>query len=276
MINHARTLLLNQSATIAGPASGVQNAELIDINFMPLQLPQALQVVRDTYIPSNYTIYQQNAVMAWLMRLLHSADLTPYTLVIDPRYTYDLDNDFTVAINRAAIQVDKWRADNCSVDLVYIYQPISAWAGDNNIMTWVFQRISPSVLSIQFTQRPVQNYSVVFKSGTTPIASLLDPILSYRLTSSTNMLDGDFRFILTYYPQLMFSLPALLTRLSLVQSKAGIVFDPWGPYASQITELKNLWYQSTEAPVRAGAFLLAYMLQCERLRQGLPLRTNVS
>lgn len=87
MINHARTLLLNYSAANAiGRGSA---AEYVPNNFVPVKLPNALEIVRRTLFGVSSTA--NDAVLfrvRELLRYIHETELGDYIYALDSRVTY--------------------------------------------------------------------------------------------------------------------------------------------------------------------------------------------
>lgn len=88
MINHVRTLLLNQ---LPQPAD-TPGVEFVDPTFRPVNLPQWMLDVLVVLLPPGSTDEQRNYRMIAVLRILHQIDLLPYTLMFDPRVTYTLSD----------------------------------------------------------------------------------------------------------------------------------------------------------------------------------------
>ena len=69
MINHARTLLLNRSASYF---TGVALSEYIPPDFVPVKLPASLAGMRDILFPQGIDKLAENTIAARLMQLLHA------------------------------------------------------------------------------------------------------------------------------------------------------------------------------------------------------------
>jgi len=86
MINHTRTLLLNQ---LAVTCLGHAHNEYIDPNFIPVRLTVELQKIKDTLFTVSDIDIQLNTVLGFL-NILHINLLEPHTLFFDSRITYHI------------------------------------------------------------------------------------------------------------------------------------------------------------------------------------------
>ncbi|HDL85943.1 MAG TPA: hypothetical protein ENH11_06425, partial [Candidatus Acetothermia bacterium] len=88
MINHARTLLLNESPTNR-PAFDDHGEEYIPAAFTAQSLPSYLTRLRSIFLGTRSDPLYQNFRLAQLMGVLHSNDVArEYVLGLDGRYTY--------------------------------------------------------------------------------------------------------------------------------------------------------------------------------------------
>lgn len=88
MINHVRTLLLNQDGDGAAQGPG---EEYTPPSYLAAELPAELQKVRDVLFGASpdrrMLLYRVRQFMA----ILHSTPLSPFVTMDDPRITYRLD-----------------------------------------------------------------------------------------------------------------------------------------------------------------------------------------
>jgi hypothetical protein len=93
MINHARTLLLNQSRNRAHYSD--YGYEYVPPEFKPVVMPAVLQTLRRLLFgaaPDNYFLnFRANELLAYV----HSTELAEYAYRFDPRVTYWPKNDLT-------------------------------------------------------------------------------------------------------------------------------------------------------------------------------------
>ena len=122
MINHTRTLLLNQ---LAVSCTGLEYNEYIDPNFIPVGLTPQLQQVY-TVIYSTLGMADRLKILTGLLSILHINLLEPYTLYFDSRITYNkraldlMSNDITiVSVNTLNNQLDQRLLDYNVLNAVF-------------------------------------------------------------------------------------------------------------------------------------------------------------
>lgn len=108
MINHARTLLLNESPADR-PAYGENGEEYIPAGYTRLQYPGYLMRLRNVFLGSGSDPLYQNYRLAQLMAVAHSNDVCrDLILGLDSRITYDpmragferyISGDLVTAVN---------------------------------------------------------------------------------------------------------------------------------------------------------------------------------
>lgn len=157
-----------------------------------------------------------------------------------------------------------------SDDLEYVdptYTPIAlpAWLSD------VQELIVPQQLSTQdAAQRVLQVLQLVHNLDLVKYTKMFDPRIAYSFT------DNAFKDLrLTTIADVGLDIPLLLERLEQHDrgSRGGdTVFAAWSEYQAQLDDLRIIWYQSSEALNRIGAYLLAYCVQVERVRRGVSFR----
>lgn len=86
MINHARTVLLNERPEVAMGVSTIY----VPTDFEPIQIPQDSQALYDFLFPITMTLTQKVSRVDAIVQLLHSGELSHYCTDLDPRITYFL------------------------------------------------------------------------------------------------------------------------------------------------------------------------------------------
>ena len=125
MINHTRTLLLNQ---LAVTCNGYVDNVYIDPNFTPVRLTPELQKVRGVlFIDTN--IGQQLKTVMGLLKIVHISLLDAYTLYFDHRITYDLT------------KLSMTNYDTLLVSIISLQQQLERLLLDYNILNAVFKPI---------------------------------------------------------------------------------------------------------------------------------------
>lgn len=102
MVNHARTLLLNETAVDCAAYSDVY----ITPSFAPVALPRDLAKVRSTIYPAGMALPQRIAVADRLISLCEVAELRPYLCAFDARVLSRAPVTLTAFISSAADDVD--------------------------------------------------------------------------------------------------------------------------------------------------------------------------
>lgn len=86
MINHARTLLLNQPAQFIGHYA--DTAEYIPPTFTPVVLSQALSFIRNVLFGTTTDAYFVQFRVRELLRYIHETEFSSYLYALDSRVTY--------------------------------------------------------------------------------------------------------------------------------------------------------------------------------------------
>lgn len=87
MINHIRTLLLNQGAETK-PEPDFPGEQFVPETFKPIQLPSSVMRFRNTVFGRNPDRLMLNYRLWQLLMLLHSTELSEYVTALDKRVTY--------------------------------------------------------------------------------------------------------------------------------------------------------------------------------------------
>lgn len=93
VINHARTLLINRKPDNVS-YGGQLGDEYYPSNYVPvMSMPTYLSSIRNMLLGANPDRVFLNYRARQYMALLHSTELLEFVLELDPRITYDVDND---------------------------------------------------------------------------------------------------------------------------------------------------------------------------------------
>lgn len=90
MVNHIRTLLLNE------PAAKTTGGVYTPADFMPVPVPAEFEGVREVLFSRNASLALREATTDGLVRLCHAGELEPYALTFDTRITYGAATDATL------------------------------------------------------------------------------------------------------------------------------------------------------------------------------------
>lgn len=292
MINHVRTLLLNKSAFDSAKES---SSEFVDVNFKPSILTESLQGLLNVLLPNTFNMYQLNYTLAYIMRILHTPDLEPYTLMYDPRYTYSLNNDFFAKLKQKSLNVNgskfedfklivNYNTNRLNSDLLY---PLK-WELTNILSSKVvnglridtFDPETIQVLRTDFNGDIKESYiKTNFRNTTSQNIFLTDFISVYFKSEANSLPDRKVKFKIEFTPP-----PNVLVSDVIIQfieevKKIGIVNllnTGWDGYGEQRNELINIWRHTKEYNILFGVAVLALSLRLEQLRLKIPILTRDS
>ena len=151
------------------------------------------------------------------------------------------------------------------VDPSYVPVVLPAWLAD------VAEILVPQDLSTQdAAQRVLGLLQPLHNLDMVEYTKMFDPRIAYSFSDNAFK---DLRLTPINDVGLDFSL--LLERLEQHDRSTGggdTVFSAWSEYQTQLDDLRTIWYQSSEALNRIAAYLLAYCVQIERIRNAVPFR----
>lgn len=98
MINHVRTILLNEHNSVAGPATGLPYAEYIDPVFVPFNVPTTLRPMSMALYSPGMSIAEKLVQTRGILTLIHLPLFEQYILYFDKRITYSLTDDISNTI----------------------------------------------------------------------------------------------------------------------------------------------------------------------------------
>lgn len=276
MINHVRTLLLNRHHTSAGLESGAPGAEFVDYEFQPLALPQLFADIRSVLMPDGFTPYQENCILAYVMRLLHTPDLEPFMLAFDARTTYKLGADYIATLRRAPLSTAISASDDCNVTLEADYSATEKWTGPGDVMRWTVRHTRGMGQSVQirYNGGEASEHQITFIGDNSSKLTLVGGQLTVGFKSPDRQLSGDFKYDIVLSAPVELNLCAILDRFAGLDARhqaSVVVFDSWVPYTNNLNALARIWTYSEEPILKVGAFLLGYAYQCERMRLGEPV-----
>lgn len=280
MINHVRTLLLNQNDTTSGLGSGIQSAELVDPGFQPLVLPNVLKEVVNTLLPSGYTSYQRNKALNYLISFVHTPELAPYTLKFDTRITYLTPPELHTSLAESVVDVSTWSDTSSDTELRYTYTA-NKLATNGTVMRWsvVHTEDNNNTVLIRYEDGIEKSVPVTIKNNLTDSIALIDNCLYFRLYSPSGELNSRSKFDIVFYAPLNIDAVKLLAKLRRMELKRGdthVLFDPYTPYTDQLNELKQIWQTSNELTLQLGSYILALAYQLERLRLNFNMPSQFS
>lgn len=244
MINHARTLLLNDP--VDRPDLGVFGEEYVPQDAPILPLPTYLRTVHQALMGSTPEELYQNNILRLYMLALHSIPQTrDYILGLDPRYTYSLGNEPLV---REAV-VAAYPAENNAP--VLVGSPVSdPGMGVSAFLYEVTASGDPATVTVRETgrgkmQQAVYPDKIKLSCGADLVFSWGNPFGEWQVAVKA---------------PLGFGVPGVLSRVNaLTVSKTMMREAP--------EEFRRLWETQTAVESLAG-YLAGVVWHLERIRNG--------
>jgi len=267
MVNHLRTLLLNRSASYF---DGIPMSEYIDPAYTPILLPADFQSVRNILIPNGIDKSTENYIASMLMTIAHQPELDYYTLLPDPRLTYDSRNISIADLVNPNIRLSTSKSSACDLDFKYAIDicGIPKTIGQSGRHIWYLSNYSTDTIKITGTRTGER--LVVVTDPMQPHMSKRIELINGYLSAYMLMPSGNLTgtFIATYDTLIAapYNMPVLLEQFHT--ALAGIAHNLFVSQSGYTTELKSLfaaYVNSPEAVLRLGCLIVAYLLQCDLL-----------
>ena len=255
MINHARTLLMNVAGS--APLAGVKGEEIVDPAFLRLELPTAIQTVRQVLFGTDPDRHMLNYRCRQLLALVEATPLLGYLLKLDRRQTYRFSTELvpdeawdpvvTALAGAGTLSVTGDPAPSDGTGRVY-YRHLLTVTG-------------PGVVECETVVKPIQKVDLDFAAGTrfTLPLSGVKARLSVGGTGERYAVD-------------VYSRPRKdLSELATAASNLG---EPVYNYLFGITDaepyrtFRNLWFNKQELPLRLGGLICALVYRTEEVRRG--------
>lgn len=261
MINHARTLLLNRKPDNV-PYGGQLGDEYLPIAYRKVTtMPTYLSSIRNILFSADPDRLFSNYRARQYMTLLHSTELVEFVLELDPRITYDRNNEDLFADALYEITPPE--------DDIYVNGKLGA----------------PDKLGRSFHQWSVKVSSgstvTVTRETPTKQVSVQEYTMTDGLSSSVKLVgsEASIRFRQTIGKTWVLSGYARPEKdLGVIEAElgsTGAVFlnDLFGVGtevggAEPFTTFRNLWFGHTELSYRVGGILLAVIYRMRDLKSG--------
>jgi hypothetical protein len=261
MINHGRTLLLNEDGD-KRPGAEFFLEEYVDPAFKALSLPGYLAGVRAALLSAGDDAWQ-NYRLQQLMALLHGTEFVSYLLALDPRFTYRHDRsilDLAYGGSSSPMNVQ-------AMGLQPIYSgSLTAGISSPRISYgWTVEVLSPTL--VNSTDR-LTGYSsdspVTYQSGLSSVI-LLAGQSKFGIRFQSASLPTGARLEVSYLVRPDSELTDLLAPLeSLGDEVVSSLFGTAEPYKT----FKQLWEKHGYTAYRFSGLLLAYVYRAEEVRLG--------
>ena len=254
MINHIRTLLLNQSGTV-GQGPDFPGEEYVPATYRARKLTPGLTACRRAIFGSDPDRLCLNYRLWQLMPLLHSTELVEYTLAPDDRVTYLRDTDPFVAFGT---QIDVRHGDPQSLTTQGVAQC------DEGRGTYQ-HRWLVTVTGTQLTAARQVPPGSTTTTALTFANHRSGPVLLPGSTLSVCVLDtGDGAWTVTARPRPTTSLAGIITRAK--QAAGPHLTELFGsPLKPPFAALSSIYQQHSLAMYQLSALLLAMAYRTELL-----------
>lgn len=267
MINHARTLLLNRSASYFKDVPGSQ---YIDAAFIPLVLNNAMTSFQRRIIPLGIDPATENTVVASVMRILHCPELATYTLQLDPRITYDDSVDFARFVN-TAMNSNMRKSEDCDLTVKYNVKPgnIPNSVDTAGVYEWVITSIDDANILITPSRGKAATMNVIDRTDTkrSRVVTLIPDYLSFRFTMPTGYLTGNFRLVISMTLPIPYNIAEFSSAIVNIVGNPNITSTTSSDIAAARTmsELRSNITNSSETTIKFGSAVLMYIYQCDSL-----------
>lgn len=257
MINHARTLLLNESP-VGRPAVGTCGEEYIPAGFNPQELPGFLASVRSTLLGTFGDPLYQNYRLAQYTAVLHA---NPYANMVmylyDQRITYDRGSGlFTFPFDTAVTDVN-----GLGMSLSVLRDLFASNELGRCLFEWVVSTISGPMVSVKDPKGGVQEeYALTVAdtlTNTFPVKAK-GASVEGRLTVPTSVVQIGAEWTIEGTAPPTEDLGAILVKMQNIGASTLTALFSGVP-----DTFKNLWIQGNTLVDRMGAFLAATVWQLE-------------
>lgn len=287
MLNHLRTLLLNEDGS-AGLPEGVFAEEHVPAEYRPVLENSAIRKVRNTLFGTRADRSAKNYRLRQIMPLLHSRELEEYVLALDPRISYWPPRDTSTYSEQFKVQITQTRSADVAnlsgpFDLVTIwfaipgpltgtaaevstsFVPATIYAGtvptmegqeaayrrwfvaNNNDVVSIYRRIP------EHDTDPYQETTCVFTAGLSQPIQLPGSNVAIRMREDAT--GAAWSITSTLRPAL--TLAELLPRFEATIDEGTLTtlvgVRPVEPYLT----FANLWRHGRFMPLRIGGLLMA-------------------
>ena len=298
MINHARTLLLNQARDQTHYSD--LGYEYISPNFRPVNLPPALKLIRGILFGNKPDNYFRNFRCRELLSYIHSSEFDEYIYRLDSRVTYwpEIGNSYFEAAGRR-IFITQTRGQPRSLNISgnlnavlangaatgqYTVELKKTW--NDETAPWRFSvrpagattaaaqveitnTLSPPVLKIPGTDLKIRAATNLTAATTAPTTSTNNKVIiveNYQPTVAAEPTDSNV--VATWLIETKASPPLFITSGITALEKIGepVAIDLFGvvdvePYNT----FKNLWEDHPITAYRLAGFILALIYRTNEL-----------
>lgn len=259
MLNHTRTLLLNQSTT-AVPGNYVPGDELVAEGYTSVSLSSSLLSVRRALFGSDPDRYMLNYRLRQFMAILHATPLVEFVLAQDSRVTYPEPDQTLLA--RTLYQPQVLGRDGT---LTVLGTPAAPDTGGRMKHVLRVTRLDADTVQIR-RQTPPMTVTRIEMTETDGVSSVMDLVdLGYRFRLHQSVPGDSWTVDVVLRPQ--WDLARILTNLASLGET--VFLELFGvPAEEPYLSWRNLWYHGRDPLLRLGAVLLALAYRTEERRTG--------
>jgi len=259
MINHARTLLLNESGATR-PAPDFFMEEYVDSKYGQLSLPAYLTQARMPLFGAGADIAYKNYVMRLVMTLLHSTEFVSYVYALDSRVTYLNRSSIVGTPNKLAATPTNGLALTGSAEVIGIPDSIpqrAYWEWDVEVLSG-----GPTTYQVRVSRRqPYASsvFTVGFADGHSDLVPLPGQAQLFFRFKSTMSVGETWVASASVLPVVNV---ADLMAACEKSADAGQLFGNTDPFKV----FGELWYKHAYLTYRLSGYLLAVAYRMEEVR----------
>ena len=269
MINHARTLLGNQTAILLG--LNFPGEEYIPESFYPVTLPSPLARIRALLFGAQPDRIMVNYRLRQYMTLLHATELSQYVTVFGARLTY-LNRDWWDLFDERffGVFVSSYPDNSLSgaPQLFILGDPEQDETSDRLEREWLVEVVDATTVRIVHRTPPYQEYieNYTLTDNLSDIHALPHSSLKFRFESN---LYNKWRVVARWRPtQDLGSIAASLRQLP--DQDMAFLFGRGQPKGElqPFRTFRRLWESHYSLAYSLGGLLLALIYRADELRRG--------
>jgi hypothetical protein len=262
VVNHFRTLLLNQTGSLAYSPDYI-GEEYVPANYVAIQLPDWLQAIWTTLFGANPDRAMLNYRLKEYTSLLHSTpELADYVTAFDSRLTYWPSNN-TDLFDTTVFRAVGIPLGSTTKEIYFVGDPLDLIVNNDQLYyEWDLLTIATNTVRISTITRPSATQDTVFTvaDSLSSVVPLPTSSLSVRFPSG----DGS-----------MWKVKALARPVKTVSDISVALFNNnfvsttklFASTAEPYKSFKNMWDQGEILPIKLGGLLLALGYQINELNK---------
>jgi len=267
MINHVRTLLLNRSALEMESVTGY---EYIPADYKTTKLPPELERIRNVLYPRGLDLFGEHEITARIIQVMHSPELLPYTLSLDPRVTYLPGDDCIAKAISSPLTVSRFKSVDSDMTMhcrLGADGPTGVRPGRHR---WRLSTGNVESILIQYGDNTPELHDVVARHADVTADIVLVPnYLSAYFDIPSGTLTGTYKFELDLLVPVPYNFATILEQLKDEIARPGrdsLLFANHEGL-TVVADLQQVWRDSPETLMRIGAVALALAIQTHHIKE---------